>query len=284
MKIGTEGELVETLIKILYLCNHMDRRHYLALSGSVAFAGCTGDPSGIVSNDSTPSNDDSSTTADSDESNQSDSSNESSDQSLIETTFDGTGQGLRETSIENSGLKFIRINTSEPITIAIVDSEGELSNRLRLSYPSVFSRSILDITRGEYALNVEPDSDVDWEITIEDHPTYSEQDVETSQFPVELSGSTQEVYGPFLLDGFFQLRLRTNATMTLRFFDQQGETVGGGSVDVADGDYSESFVDFDPTTIDGLFWITSEINARYSGAVELEDIFFDVQLVEPDNS
>ena len=259
------------------------RKVILGVGGAIALAGCSGDPPSIISDDSSDSNPSNSTENQSDESNQSTDSNESSE-SLRETRFEGTGQSLREITIENSGLTFIRINTTEPITITIVDSEGDLSNRLRLSYPSIFSRGITDITDGEYALNIEPDSDVGWDITIEDHPIYSEQDVEASQFPVEFSGSTQEVYGPFILDGFFQPRLRTNATMTLRFVDQQGETVGGASVDVAHGDYSESFVEFEPTTTEGLFWIASAINARYSGAVDLEDIFFDVQLVAPENS
>lgn len=262
----------------------MDRRHYIALSGSVAFTGCTGDPSGIISDDSSESsNPDTNSPEESNQTNQPDGSTES-EQSLIETTFEGTGEGFREMSIENDGLTFIGIDTSEGMTITIVDADGDLSNRLRLDNPSILSRDILDITTGEYAFNIEPDSDVDWEITIEDHPIYSEQQAEATEFPIELSGSIQDVYGPYALDGFFQLRLRTNATMTVRFVNQQGETVGGGSVDVAHGDYSESFVSFDPTTIDELFCITIAINARYSGAVELEDIFFDVQLVEPDNS
>ncbi|WP_147441106.1 hypothetical protein [Halorubrum sp. Atlit-26R] len=65
----------------------MDRRHYLSLS-SVALAGlsgCTGDPSGIISdNDSVSPNTDSNTTVDSDESNYSDSSDDSTNESTDE--------------------------------------------------------------------------------------------------------------------------------------------------------------------------------------------------------
>lgn len=258
----------------------MNRRHYLALTGSVAFAGCSGDTSGIISNDSSEPGTSDSRSAVENQSSQSD----QSDQSLIETTFEGTGQSLREMSIKNNGLTFIQVDSPGPITITIVDSEGGLSNRLRLSYPSIFSRGVVDIISGEYAFNIQPDSEVDWSITIEDHPTYSDEEVGASEFPIKISGNNQQVFGPFLLDGFIQPRLRTNATMTLRFIDQKGETIHGVSVDIAHGDYSESFVEFEPTTIDGHFWITSAINARYSGAVDLEDIFFDFQLVAPENS
>lgn len=86
----------------------MDRRHYIALS-SVALAGCTGDPSGIISDDDSVSPDtDSNTSADSEASNQSDSSDDSTNEST-----DEDGQSPVEEVIERPVIEDMSLSSDE---------------------------------------------------------------------------------------------------------------------------------------------------------------------------
>jgi hypothetical protein len=86
----------------------MNRRHYLALS-SVAFAGlsgCTGDPSGIVSDDNSESpNTDSNTTADPDESSQSDSADESTNESTNKDDQSSVEEAIERPVIEDMSVR-----------------------------------------------------------------------------------------------------------------------------------------------------------------------------------
>ena len=87
----------------------MNRRHYLGLSGSVVLAGCTGDPSGIISDDdSAPPNTDSNTTADSDESHQSNSSDETTNEST-----DEDGQSPVDEVIERPVIENVTVSSDE---------------------------------------------------------------------------------------------------------------------------------------------------------------------------
>ena len=87
----------------------MDRRHYLALSGSIALAGCSGDPSGIISDDDSVSpNTDSNTSVDSEESNQSNTSDNSTDEST-----DEDGESTVEEAIERPVIEDMSLSSDE---------------------------------------------------------------------------------------------------------------------------------------------------------------------------
>lgn len=254
----------------------MDRRHYLALSGSVALAGCSGDPSGIISDDSSDSNtSDSSSTESSTDSNQ----------SPIETTIDGTGSSLREITVENDGLTFFQIDTSESIRVSLINSEAESSLILGVNYPSAFTKTPVDTQSSEYALEIEARSEIGWSITVEDHPIYSEDEVGNTDFPLEFAGESTTIFGPFFLDGFYQPRIRTNVDTSLSFGSQEGENLHSLSADIiANDDYADSFVNLDPINISQVCWVVCELNPRYTTVENIEDISYEVQITEPDNS
>lgn len=252
----------------------MDRRHYLALTGSVGLAGCTGDPSGIISNDS--------------------SGNESGSDSVfpdtgpqpIETTFEGTGDGLHNITIENGGMTFFRIDTDESITVSLVNQEND-PLKLGVDSPYAFTRTAVDTNPENYALEIEAEEEISWSVTVEDQPIYTEDDVGETNFPVEFSGSTENIFGPFNLDGFHQPRLRTNIDMDLIFANQQGEALETASFDIfRNEEIVDNFVNLDTVNISEVCYIWCSLSTSYLKVVQRSDqeLFYDVQIVEPDNS
>lgn len=253
----------------------MYRRHYLALTGSVGLAGCTGDPSGIISSDSNSSSGDSDTNS---------SSPIDSTRSPIETTYEGTGSSLIEITIENDGLTFFNIDTNEPISVSLVNTDAEDSLRLGVRYPSAFTKTAVHTTSTEYAIDVETSTEVSWSITVEDQPIYSEDNIENLDFPIEFSGESTTVFGPYSLSGFYQPRLRTNVETDLIFVSQRGETLHSLT---SYGIYEEeegSFEDLDPININDICWIQCTVNPIRLDDDEIADISYDVQIPEPDNS
>lgn len=254
----------------------MDRRHYLALSGSVAFAGCSGDPSGIISGNSSDSN-----TPDS-------SSTENpmaSSQSPIETTIDGTGSSLHQITVENDGLTFFQIDTTEIISVSLINSEADSSLTLGVGFPSAFTKTPVNTQSSEYALEIEAESDINWSITVEDHPIYSEDTVNSIEFPLEFAGEGTNVFGPFLLNGFYQPRIRTNVDTSISFASQQGETLHSLSADIiANDDYADSFVNLDPISVREICWVVCDLNPNYTTVDSIDDISYEIQITEPDNN
>ena len=259
-----------------YTC-HMNRRHYLALSGSVAVAGlsgCTGDPSGIISSDS--------------------GDNESGSGSVlpntgpqpIETTFEGTGDGLHEITIENDGMTFFRIDSDEPITVSLVNQENE-PLKLGVDSPYAFTRTAVRTISENYALEIEAEEGISWSITVEDQPIYTEDDVGETNFPVEFSGGTENIFGPFNLDGFHQPRLRTNTDMDIIFANQRGEALQPVSSNIIQNeDIIDNFVNLDTVNISEVCWIWCSLSSLFTTIAQESDqeLYYDVQIVEPDNS
>jgi hypothetical protein len=255
----------------------MNRRHYLGLSGSIAVAGlsgCTGDPSGIISSD--------------DEGNESGSGSVVPDSGPepIETTFEGTGSGFHEITIENDGMTFFRIETEEEITVSLINSENE-PLKLGVDYPSAFTRVGVHTISEEYALEIEAEDDISWSVTVEDQPRYTEDDVGETDFPIEISGNSENIFGPFNLNGFHQPRVRTNVQIELIFANQTGEVIERVSTELDDNEnMTESFVNLDSVNISEVCWIWCSLSSLFT-AIALEEgqgVSYDVQIVEPDNS
>ncbi|WP_147441107.1 hypothetical protein [Halorubrum sp. Atlit-26R] len=247
----------------------MNRRHYIALSGSVALTGCTGDPSGIISNDSEGTD-----------------LVPDSGPEPTETTFEGTGSGLHEITVENDGMTFFRIDTEEPITVSLVNSDNDSPLDLGVDFPRAFTRTAVDTTSEEYALEIEAEDSIDWSITVEDQPIYSEDDVGEATFPIEFSGSSENVFGPFNLDGFHQPRLRTNVEMNLVFANQEGETIQTISADyLQNEDIKGSFVNLDTINISEVCWVWCPLNSLFTAGIleDSQEVSYEVEITEPDN-
>lgn len=227
----------------------VNRRHYLALCGSVALAGCSADPTGIISGDGGFS------------------------PSPIETTIEGTGQSLRDIRIENNGLTMFSIDTSERIDVYLIGSEAESSIRLGVDEPSEFTKIPIDTLSEEYAIEITTESNVSWKITVEDHPIYSQEEVGMSEFPIEFSGTSDNVFGPFFLDGFYQPRLRTNESLDFRFISQDGDTLHSFYPGLA-----RSFINLDPINVSEVCWVSCDV--AHSDDI---DPLYEIKIVEPDN-
>jgi hypothetical protein len=256
----------------------MNRRRYLALSGSVAvcgLSGCTGDPSGIISNDSGGNDSDP------------DSMLSDSGPEPTETTFEGTGSSLQEITVENAGMTFFRIDTEEPITVSLVDSDNDSPLELGVNYPQAFTRTAVNTTPEEYALQVEAEDDIGWRIIVEDQPIYPEDDVGEASFPVQFSGNGENVFGPFNLNGFHRPRLRTNVEMNLVFANQEGETIQTVSADYLQTEsISESFVNLDTINISEVCWVWCPLDTLSTGRILTDgrEVSYEVEITEPNNN
>ncbi|WP_152420587.1 hypothetical protein [Halorubrum tebenquichense] len=265
----------------------MDRRQYISIAGVgtlSTLAGCSGDPSGIISDDSEGS--DSSENPESEDGDQSgndgseneDQSTSGSSDDIIQTTLEGSGSSLREVSIENNGVVVLSADTDSNLEILFLNASEEVVDSVEVELDQPFRRTIVELPAEEYAVDIQTEGD--WSITIEQHPVVSPEEVDTS-FPVEIEANSEEVFGPFLLEGFYRPVVQTNGSMAVRFFDQNGVPVNDPIIFEASSDYDESPVELDPINIDSVCWMNGILaEARYRD--EEDELYYNLRLEEPE--
>lgn len=253
------------------------------VGSSTILAGCSGDPSGIISEDSEPEQTGSDESVDGDQANNGDSEEENQStnnifESAIETTIEGTGQSLREISIENSGIVLISVDTNSDIVISILDSNEEEVDSIDVEESEPFNKTVAELPPDDYAADIQTQGD--WSITVEQYPVVSENDVDT-EFPLEIEGNTENVFGPHVLSGFYRPVVQTNGSMAVYFYDENGIIIDSSIVFRASRDYDESPVEIDPINIDSVCWMICNVApVRYRD--EEYEVYYNLRLEEPE--